>query len=143
MKTATINTYKFDELSEKAKQVAINEFCDINVTNEWTSDIVEYLQGYYGNSKNYNKLYKLIKEVVEMGLRAKSFNSFREFLDYHNPKYHETNKVDNYKNLWWGNVAYLLGNTGKVEKDGVDETFMYEIIGIMDNVIDERQEKEG
>lgn len=118
----------------------VNENVNNNLSDEWTYDIVEYLQGYYGKSKNYNKL---IKEVVDMGLRAKSFISFREFLDYHNPKYHETNKVDNYKNLWWGNVAYLLGNTEKVEKDGVDETFMYEVIGIMDNVIDERQEKEG
>lgn len=121
----------------------LNENVNNNLSDEWTHDIVEYLQGYYGKSKNYNKLYKLIKEVVDMGLRAKSFISFREFLDFHNPKYHETNKVDNYKNLWWGNVAYLLGNTEKVEKDGVDETFMYEVIGIMDNVIDERQEKEG
>lgn len=121
----------------------VNENVNNNLSDEWTHDIVEYLQGYYGKSKNYNKLYKLIKEVVDKGLRAKSFISFREFLDYHNPKYHETNKVDNYKNLWWGNVAYLLGNTEKVEKDGVDETFMYEVIGIMDNVIDERQEKEG
>lgn len=121
----------------------VNKNVNNNLSDEWTHDIVEYLQGYYGKSKNYNKLYKLIKEVVDMGLRAKSFISFREFLDYHNPKYHETNKVDNYKNLWWGNVAYLLGNTEKVEKDGVDETFMYEVIGIMDNVIDERQEKEG
>lgn len=121
----------------------VNENVNNNLSDGWTHDIVEYLQGYYGKSKNYNKLYKLIKEVVDKGLRAKSFISFREFLDYHNPKYHETNKVDNYKNLWWGNVAYLLGNTEKVEKDGVDETFMYEVIGIMDNVIDERQEKEG
>jgi hypothetical protein len=121
----------------------VNENVNNNLSDEWTRDIVEYLQGYYCKSKNYNKLYKLIKEVVDMGLRAKSFISFREFLDYHNPKYHETNKVDNYKNLWWVNVAYLLGNTEKVEKDGVDETFMYEVIGIMDNVIDERQEKEG
>jgi len=121
----------------------VNENINNNLSDEWTHDIVEYLQGYYGKSKNYNKLYKLIKEVVDMGLRAKSFISFEEFLDYHNPKYHEKNKVDNYKNLWWGNVAYLLGNTEKVEKDGVDETFMYEVIGIMDNVIDERQEKEG
>lgn len=73
-----------------------------------------------------------------MGLSAKSFDSFHDFLGYHNPKYHETNKVGNYKNLWWGNVAYLLGDTDKVEKDGVDETFMYEVIGIMDYVIDER-----
>ena len=122
---------------------SLNENVNNNLSDEWTHDIVEYLQGYYGISKNYNKLYKLIKEVVDMGLRAKSFNSFREFLGYHNPKYHETNKVDNYKNLWWGNVSYLLGNTDKVEKDGVDETFMYQVIDIMDNVIDERQEREG
>lgn len=112
-----------------------------NISDEWTHDIVEYLQAYYGKSKKYTKLYKLIKEVVDMGLRAKSFISFREFLDYHNPKYHETNKVDNYKNLWWGNVAYLLGNTEKVEKDVIDETFMYDVIGIMDYVIDKRQDK--
>jgi site-specific DNA-cytosine methylase len=133
------------EMIDKVKNFKqfVNENVNNNLSDEWTHDIVEYLQGYYGKSKNYNKLYKLIKEVVDMGLRAKSFISFREFLDYHNPKYHETNKVDNYKNLWWGNVAYLLGNTEKVEKDGVDETFMYEVIGIMNNVIDERQEKEG
>lgn len=119
-----------------------HEYKNDNISNEWTNDIVEYLQGYYGTSKNYNKLFKLIKEVVDMGLRAKSFNSFREFLDYHNPNYHETNKVDNYKNLWWGNVSYLLGNTNVIEKDGVDETFMYQVIGIMDNVVDERQETE-
>lgn len=132
------------EMIDKVKNFKqlVNENVNNNLSDEWVHDIVEYLQGYYGKSKNYNKLYKLIKEVVDMGLRAKSFISFREFLDYHNPKYHKTNKVDNYKNLWWGNVAYLLGNTEKVEKDGVDEKFMYEVIGIMDNVIDERQEKE-
>ena len=118
----------------------LNENVNTNLSDEWTHDIVEHLQSYYNKSKNYNKLYKLIKEVVDMGLSVKSFNSFSEFLDYHNPKYHETNKVGNYKNLWWGNVSYLLGDTDEVQKDGVDETFMYLVLDIMDYVIDERQE---
>ena len=118
---------------------SLNENINTNLSDEWTHDIVEYLQAYYGMSnKNYGKLYKLIKEVVDAGLRANSFNSFGEFLGYHNPKYHETNKVGNYKNLWWGNVSYLLGDTDKLQKDGVDETFIYQVINIMDYVIDDR-----
>lgn len=35
MKTETINVYKFDELSEEAKETAINEFRDINVSYNW------------------------------------------------------------------------------------------------------------
>lgn len=109
------------------------------LSEEWTRDIVEYLQSYYGKSKSYNKLYKLIKEVVDMAISAKSFNSFGDFLGYHNPKYHEINKVGNYKNLWWGTISYLLDNTEVIEKDGVDEIFMRQVIDIMDSVIDERQ----
>jgi hypothetical protein len=82
---------KLKKLIKTTIREFLNENVNNNLSDEWTYDIVEYLQGYYGISKNYNKLYKLIKEVVDMGLRAKSFNSFREFLDYHNPKYHETN----------------------------------------------------
>jgi hypothetical protein len=122
---------------------SLNENVNTNLSDEWTRDIVEYLQSYYGVSKNYNKLYKLIKEVVDAALTAKSFESFDEFLGHHNPKYHETNKVNNYKNLWWGNVSYLLGDTDKLQKDEVDENFMYQVINIMDYVIDERQEREG
>lgn len=113
----------------------------ISLSDEWTSDIVEYLQSYYGKSKNYDKLYKLIKEVVDMAIAAKSFNSFQNFLGYHNAKYHETNKVGNYKNLWWGTISFLLNNTEKIEKSGVDESFMRQVIGIMDSVIDERQDQ--
>ena len=113
------------------------------LSDEWTKDIVEYLQGYYGTAKDYNKLYKLIKEVVNMALSAKSFNSFNDFLGQHNPKYWETNKVNNFRNLWWGTLSYLLGYTDKIVKDEIDETFTEMVISIMDNVIDERQEKEG
>jgi hypothetical protein len=35
MKTITINLYKFSELSESAKQKAIAELSDINVSNDW------------------------------------------------------------------------------------------------------------
>lgn len=62
------------------------------------------------------------------------------FLGLHNPKYHETNKIGNYKNLWWGTVAFLLGNTDTIEREGVDEIFMNEVVDIMDLVVDERQE---
>ena len=111
-----------------------------SLIDEWTKDIIEYLQGYYGISKNYNKLYKLIKEVVSMAISAKSFNSFSDFLGEHNPKYWETNKVENYKNLWWGTLSYLLGHTDKIVKNEIDETFTDMVISIMDKVIEERQE---
>jgi len=35
MKTKTINLYEFDELSDKAKEKAINSLLDINVSHEW------------------------------------------------------------------------------------------------------------
>lgn len=35
MKTKTINTYQFDELSDEAKQHAIEKLSDINVNYEW------------------------------------------------------------------------------------------------------------
>lgn len=35
MKTKTINIYSFNELSEEAKQKAIEKFCDINVNYNW------------------------------------------------------------------------------------------------------------
>ena len=35
MKTLTINVYEFDELTEKAKENAINKLADINVDYEW------------------------------------------------------------------------------------------------------------
>jgi len=111
------------------------------LVDEWTNDIVEYLQGYYGPSKDYSKLYKLIKEVVTMAISAISFNSFNDFLGQHNPKYWETNKADNYKNLWWGTLSYLLGYTDKIVKDEIDENFTTMVIAIMDNVIEGRQEE--
>jgi len=35
MKTIEIQIYKFDELSENAKQNALNKYCDINVCHDW------------------------------------------------------------------------------------------------------------
>ena len=115
------------------------ELAKDDLSNEWAYDIIEYCQSYYGVTKNYKKIFKLFKEITDIATELKSFNSFGDFLGYHNPKYHETNKFGNYRNLWWGNVAFLLNKTSVVEKDGVDENFVYEIIGIFDFVIDERK----
>jgi len=41
MKTKTINLYEFDELSDKAKQKAIEGLNDINVDHEWWDFIFE------------------------------------------------------------------------------------------------------
>ena len=35
MRTIEIQLYKFDELSENAKQNALNKYCDINVYHDW------------------------------------------------------------------------------------------------------------
>jgi hypothetical protein len=123
-------------------KTTFNEFLNENTTlsSEWTYDIVEYLQGYYGITPDYKKLFKLIKEVVDMAVNAKSFNSFNDFIGSHNSKYWEKNKIGNYKNLWWGTISYLLNNTDNIIKDEIDEKFMLRVISIMDNVIDERQE---
>lgn len=45
MKTIEIQLYKFDELSEEAKQNAINKLCDVNVDFDWW-------QFTYNNAKN-------------------------------------------------------------------------------------------
>ena len=41
MKTIEITLYEFNELSEPAKKVAINEFCDINIGYDWWSNVYE------------------------------------------------------------------------------------------------------
>lgn len=115
---------------------------DFSLNNEWTNNIIEYLTSYYGNARNYNALHKLIKEIVDIALRAKSFNSFSEFIGYHNPKYWEINKYENYKNIWWSKLAYLLNVTDNIIRDDVDELFVEKVINIMDLVIDDRQNNE-
>jgi hypothetical protein len=75
-----------------------------------------------------------------MAITAKSFYSFADFLGQHNPKYWELNKAENYRNLWWGTLSYLLGNTDRIIKDEIDENFMTMVISIMDNAIDKKQE---
>lgn len=113
---------------------------DDDLSTEWTKDIIEYLYAYFGTSRNQKKLFKLIKEVVDKAVNVKSFYSFRDFLDFHNPDYHELKSNGYYKNMWWPTVAYLLGNTETIERDSVDETFMHKVIVIMDYVIDNRQD---
>jgi hypothetical protein len=41
MKTITLNTYKFSELSEEAKEKAINKLYDLNVDYEWWESVCE------------------------------------------------------------------------------------------------------
>ena len=41
MKTIEIKVYEFDELSEEAKQIAIENFCNINVDYDWWNSIYE------------------------------------------------------------------------------------------------------
>lgn len=41
MKTVSINVYSFSELSEEAKQKALNKLADINFNYEWWDDIYE------------------------------------------------------------------------------------------------------
>ena len=92
-------------MSEFAKKYAVYVDNKVGVdrfpflSDQWTDEISEYLQGHYGTARDYNKLRSLIKEVVDMAVSAKSFNSFNDFLGTHNPKYWETNKVGNYRNL--------------------------------------------
>lgn len=138
------------KMSEFAKKYAVYKDSEVkfdggignSLSAEWTHDIVEHLQGNYGSVINYNKVYGLIKEVVDKALSAKSFDSFNEFIGTHNAFYWEANKVGNYRNLWWSNLSYQLGYTDKVVKDEVDEDFMSQVISIMDYAIDKRQDEE-
>jgi hypothetical protein len=41
MKTITLNTYKFSELSEEAKEKVINKLYDLNVDYEWWESVCE------------------------------------------------------------------------------------------------------
>lgn len=41
MKTITINTYQFDELSKEAQEKAVNHYSDINVNFDWWDYIYE------------------------------------------------------------------------------------------------------
>jgi hypothetical protein len=108
-----------------------------NLSNEWTKDIVEGLTSFYNSSRNYNQLTKLIKEVVDKALSAKSFNSFNDFLGSHT-EYWEENKSGNFKNKWWSKLSYLLGEDDKQVNDFSIDT--EKVISIMDMTIDDRQQ---
>lgn len=44
METITIKQYKFEELSEEAKKTAIQKNSDINISDDWSSYLVENLE---------------------------------------------------------------------------------------------------
>ena len=128
--------YSISEIMEKTTKTLVKESLNNNLVQEWTTKITETLTAYYGTARNHAHLEKIIMPVVKKAVEARSFNSFNEFLGTHNPEYHETNKNGNLRNVWWGTLAYLLKVTDKLEKDGVDEGFMTDVIRLMDYAIE-------
>jgi PAS domain-containing protein len=125
----------------------MSQLSSVKLSEEWTHDITEALTDHFGKSKDYGMLYDLIKQVVDKCVNI-SFESFREILGYHNDDYHgrfegeheDDERDEQYVNPWWPTIAYLLGEEDIIDMDGVSEIFVYEVIGIMDMILERRQE---
>jgi len=57
MKIIEITLYEFDELSESAKKVALNEFCDININDNWWYNIYEDAKNIQLKITSFNERY--------------------------------------------------------------------------------------
>lgn len=130
--------YQFIDFKEQKTLENKNE----HLITEWSHDICELLIDHFGKSKNHSELYDLVEEVVRKSLSTGSFQSFKEFLGFHNPDYHQVTHRERYVNEWWPKVLYLLGIAEKYTRDAdyVGEDVCDEVIGIMDVAIERRQE---
>ena len=92
MKQVTINLYSFEELTPKAQEKAISEFCDINVDHDWWSfvydDISNLILDCFGQSASIT--------AFDLGRRQElEFDGLT--LDFHNlVHFVESKEKDNY-----------------------------------------------
>ena len=98
---------------------------------KYTRDIIEYLGSYYNPPKNYDKVYKLIFNIVKKGITG-SFNSFDEYLK----RYTEYNDHEHLKVALLPRLEYEFGLSDEISKEEFDEYFYYNLIGIMDGIVD-------
>ena len=111
MKTVTINLYQFSELSETAKENAINNLSDINIDSDWWNSICEDAaqvnikiksfdidRGSYLNAKFIESAYNTANLIIlNHGESCETYKTAKTFINDYNElvcKYSDGIKTD-------------------------------------------------
>lgn len=138
MRTETINIFRYSELSEEAKKVALEEYRDINIYEGWWDPIYEgfkedakqqgfnvdriYFSGFHSQGDgamfegavNSNFKFKGIRPIVQKLIDTKLITFYSRFTHsghyYHHKSYHNIFDIDFNKKRHFDNLEdYLYG----------------------------------